>query len=241
MLKIDNAISGVKRYRWFCLPLMISLLLAGASLAQGQPSRFAVAYYNRGNERFKKGDMDGAIADYDAALISYPRWASAFIMRGRARYNKGDLNGSIVDFTKAIEIDPHMDQAYYNRGKAWRDKGDLEGSIEDYTRAIEINPRLSSAYNNRGNARQDKGDLDGAMADFDLAIRLDSHNAAFYNNPVPQARPHADTRPARANRASEAEVSVEGITLSSQGKNRYTLAMIPRVSPTTISAEVTAK
>src|SRR2546421_10088511 len=128
-----------------CLSALIILLLGAASLCQAQTSRFAVSYYNRGNEKYKKGDLDGAIADYDAALTFDPRWARAYNMRGSARYNKGDLDGSIADYTRAIEIDPHLALAHYNRGKARRDKGDLDGSIADYTRAIEINPRVSSA------------------------------------------------------------------------------------------------
>src|SRR6266542_6926116 len=142
MRKINMLPTGVNSHRRHCLSALIILLLAAASLSQAQPSRFAAAYYNRGNERLKKGDLDGAIADYDAAITSYPRWALAYNMRGSARYNKGDLDGSIADYTWAIEIDPHVALAHYNRGKARRDKGDLDGSIADYNTAIKINPRF---------------------------------------------------------------------------------------------------
>jgi len=66
--------TGVNSHCGRCLSALIILLLGAASLSQAQPSRFAAAYYNRGNERFKKGDLDGAIADYDAAIKSNPRW-----------------------------------------------------------------------------------------------------------------------------------------------------------------------
>jgi tetratricopeptide (TPR) repeat protein len=99
-------------------------------LSQAQV-RSAAAYYNGGNERFKNGDLDGAIADYDAALIFEPRLARAYNMRGSARYSKGDLDGSIAEYTRAIEIDPHLALAHYNRGRARRDKGDLDGYIAD--------------------------------------------------------------------------------------------------------------
>jgi tetratricopeptide (TPR) repeat protein len=87
MQKIKMLPTGVNRARCYCLFLLISLL-ATASLAQAQTVRSAAAYYNRGNERYKKGDLDGAIADYDAALIFEPRLARAYNMRGSARYNK---------------------------------------------------------------------------------------------------------------------------------------------------------
>src|SRR5262250_971004 len=92
--------------RIYCIAALIFLVLAASSVAPAQPSRFAAAYYNRGNERYKSGDLDGAISDYDAALTFNPRWAVAYNMRGSARYGKGDLDGSIADFTTAIEINP---------------------------------------------------------------------------------------------------------------------------------------
>src|SRR5215467_6407321 len=92
--------------RIYCIAALIFLVLAAVSVAQAQPSRFAAAYYNRGNQRYRKGDFDGAISDYDAAITFNPRWAVAYNMRGSARYGKGDLDGSIADFTTAIEINP---------------------------------------------------------------------------------------------------------------------------------------
>ena len=147
MRKNKRLTTAVDSYRRRCLSLPIILLLTAASLAQAQTSHLAAEYYNRGNDRYKSGDLVGAIADYDAALIFKPRWALAYKMRGSARYRKGDLDGCITDYTRAIEIDPHLAPAYYNRGKAQRDKGDLEGAIADDSRSIEINPRLTAAYN----------------------------------------------------------------------------------------------
>src|SRR5438552_18422588 len=118
MRKIKMLSTGVDRHRGRCLFRAVILLLVVASLAQAQTSRFAAAYYNRGNERYQKGDLDGAIADYDAALTFDPRWARAYNMRGSARYNKGDLDGSIADYTRAIETDPPLGMAHSNRGMA---------------------------------------------------------------------------------------------------------------------------
>src|SRR5215470_15146252 len=78
--------------------VLIILVLSGASVSRAQIPRSAAAYYNRGNERFKKGDLDGAIDDFNAALTFDPRLATAYNMRGCARYNKHDLNGGIADF-----------------------------------------------------------------------------------------------------------------------------------------------
>ena len=81
MRKLKTFTIGRYRHSW----ILLVVLLAAASLSQAQPVRSAAAYYNRGNERYKKGDLDGAIADYDAALIFEPRLARAYNMRGSAR------------------------------------------------------------------------------------------------------------------------------------------------------------
>src|SRR5215472_7663755 len=137
MRKTNILTAGAVRHRCHCV-LTIILLFAASSAARAQTSHFASAYYNRGNGRYKKGDLDGAISDFDAALTFDPRLAVAYNMRGCARYHKQDLDGSIADYTRAIEINPHLVAAYNNRGNARNDKGDLAGAMADFDRAIQL-------------------------------------------------------------------------------------------------------
>lgn len=142
MRKIKILTTGVNGHRLcHCLALLI-ILLAAAPLCQAQTSRFAAAYYNRGNERYKKGDLDGAIADYDAALIFDSRWALAYNMRGSARYNKGDLDGSIADYELAIKSDPSFAKAYGNRGLARLFQGDMAAAEKDFDQCLKLEPKL---------------------------------------------------------------------------------------------------
>ena len=52
-----------------------------------------------------KGDLDGAIADYNRAIELNPKYASAYYNRGNAKEAKGDLDGAIADFKRATEVD----------------------------------------------------------------------------------------------------------------------------------------
>jgi tetratricopeptide (TPR) repeat protein len=144
MRKIKMLPTAVNSHRCHCLFLAVILLVAPASLAQAQTSRFAAVYYNRGNERYKKGDLDGAIADYDAALTFDPRWALAYNMRGSARYNKGDLDGSIADYELAIKSDPFFAKAYGNRGLARLFQGDMARAEKDFDQCLRLDPKLKS-------------------------------------------------------------------------------------------------
>ena len=112
-----------------------------------QGANLAPAYSNRGKAKHAKGDLDGAIADFNRALELDPRHASVYYNRGIAKGRMGDLDGAITDFNHAIELDRRFTTAYTNRGIAKRIKGDIEGAIADLTRALELDPRDTRAAN----------------------------------------------------------------------------------------------
>src|SRR6516225_4516392 len=64
----------------------------------------ADAYTSRGFARYQKGDVDGAMQDFERAIRINPGHASAYLDRGGARYAKGDIQGAIADWDKALRI-----------------------------------------------------------------------------------------------------------------------------------------
>ena len=143
-------------------------------------------YNNRGIVYKAKSDVDGAIGDYDQAIMLDPKYAYAYNNRGLAYLAKGDYDRAIADYDRAIALDPKYAIAYNNRGFAYNAKGDYERAIADYDQAIAINPLPKGSagainiYNNRGLAYQAKGDYDRAIADYNEAIRLDPKFASAY-------------------------------------------------------------
>jgi TPR repeat protein len=65
-----------------------------------------VIYLSRGLKRAAKGDLEGAIADYDQAIRLRPGVAFAYQARSFSRRQKGDLDGAIADYEQSIKIDP---------------------------------------------------------------------------------------------------------------------------------------
>jgi len=66
----------------------------------------ANAYYNRAIARQDRGDLDGALLDYNEAIRIKPVFAEACFKRSVVRRALGDLDGWRQDYAKAIRIKP---------------------------------------------------------------------------------------------------------------------------------------
>ena len=69
----------------------------------------------RGDDFNIKGELDRAIADYDAALKVEPALAEALNSRGMAWRAKGDRRRALSDFDAALKLKPDYEAARANR------------------------------------------------------------------------------------------------------------------------------
>lgn len=126
-----------------------------------------------GNQKLRKKDIEGAIADFSRAISLNPSNGGYFLIRANAKEKKRDYDGAIADYTSALKLAKEdKDVLYITRAEAKERAGDLVGAIVDYTKAIEISPNMANAYRSRGLAKQKKGDTKGAASDLDMAKRL---------------------------------------------------------------------
>jgi tetratricopeptide (TPR) repeat protein len=128
---------------------------------------------NRGIEKGKGGDLEGAITDFTRAIELNPKDDAPYYNRAQAKWLKKDAAGAVTDYTRAIELGSTNPAAYNNRGNARAENNDRDGAIADYTRAIELKPDYARAYYNRAVAKKENGDTTGAAADFKRARELD--------------------------------------------------------------------
>ena len=96
----------------------------------------AKLHTNRGVERKQKGDLDGALQDYDAALALNPSDFFAFNNRANVRRDKGDTAGAIADYTEAVRLEPAYAAALVNRGLVQERAGDLEAARASFNAAL---------------------------------------------------------------------------------------------------------
>jgi tetratricopeptide (TPR) repeat protein len=166
-----------------------------------QPSN-SIAHNNRGTVRQRRGDLDGALADYDRAIAVSPDYAKAYNNRGTARLAKGDVSGALADCDRALALNPSYTDAYVNRGRAREAKRDLDGALADYDAALRLDPQHVIAHNNRGNVYYAQGDLDRAIADYTSAIGLNPLQTEAYANRAGARRAKGDAEGALADYAA---------------------------------------
>lgn len=98
----------------------------------------ADTYLERGIERFRIGDMQGAIQDYTQAIKINSNLAEAYLKRAIARDVTGGKLGAIKDYTQAIRINPKNADAYFKRGVICFSMGNKMRSCDDFQKASEL-------------------------------------------------------------------------------------------------------
>ena len=64
----------------------------------------------------KLGEIDKALADYEAALAVNPRFANSLYGRGTVKQKKGDATGAAADMAAAAAVLPNIAQIWSTYG-----------------------------------------------------------------------------------------------------------------------------
>jgi tetratricopeptide (TPR) repeat protein len=152
--------------------------IAVIAIQQATASDFLI----ESSEKYKKGDLQGAIADLDKAISLNPDYAEAYNSRGLTYRALKDYQKAIADYDKAIALNPKLALAYTNRGIIYHALKEYPKAIADFDKAIEINANHTYAYNSRGNTYAELKEHAKAIADYTKAIEINSEYAnAYYN------------------------------------------------------------
>jgi lipoprotein NlpI len=93
----------------------------------------------------EKGDLNGAIKDFDEVIRLRLNDVEAYNARGIAKGNKGDLDGAIKDYDEAIRLHPNHSGMHLTRGRAKVLIGDKEGGRVDIARGADLDPTSAAA------------------------------------------------------------------------------------------------
>jgi lipoprotein NlpI len=133
----------------------------------GALTRRATAYY-------KKGDLDHAIADLDAALALRPDSLEIYRQRSNYRLDKGERSGGLADLSYALTLEPNFVPAYIDRAWARLADRDTAGALADFSKAIAIQPDQPRLHLGHGVIAFLAGDDAQAAADFSAVIQANA-------------------------------------------------------------------
>ena len=131
----------------------------------------------------EKGNIEAAVATYQAGLILDPTNYELYISLGDTYMAEYDLDNAIKAYCDAIVAEPDNYRGYSKAGIALYEKDFVEEALVAYHKSIELNPENALAHNNLGILYME-GLLDPeeALEYFEEAINLDpSYTLAYFN------------------------------------------------------------
>lgn len=145
-----------------------------------KPNQTKQFYNDEGIKKYKNGDYNGAILDYNKSIELDPNYSIAIYNRGLSKYELEDYLEAIKDFDKAIELGYKNPNLYSTRGLCNYKIKDYYEFLWDYDKAIELDPNVAFYYVNRGVAKEMTSNPYGAITDYSEAISINPDYALAY-------------------------------------------------------------
>jgi len=142
-------------------------------LEPGNPN----AHNNLGATLYYLGDLEGAVAAYQAAIALSPD-ATTYNNLGVVLAEQEDFEAAIAAYEQALELDPEVAEVYVNLGHLLNPND----AIALYERAIELQPDYVEAYNSLGIALVSLEQYEAAIAAFEQTLAIDPTHEAAQDN-----------------------------------------------------------
>jgi protein O-mannosyl-transferase len=110
-------------------------------------------HYNLGTTLLDRGDIDGALREYQETLSIKPDFIEAHNNLGTILLLKGYQNEAIKHLSESLRLYPHQSEVYNNLGAAYLHKGDILKAIGCFEEAVRENKHNANAIKNLNKAR----------------------------------------------------------------------------------------
>ncbi len=140
------------------------------------------SHYNLGAMLQAAGDVQGAEAQYQAALQLRPGDAVVNNALGAALLASGEVDEATAHLSASLKARPDYFDAHYNMGSAMASQGNFSGAAEQFRDAVHLNPQDADAEANLGSALAQMGELKEAKSHFERALQLKPGHALAQEN-----------------------------------------------------------
>jgi tetratricopeptide (TPR) repeat protein len=117
----------------------------------------------QGIARFKQGDLQGAMKEFQAAVDANPRDAVAHDYIGIVFGESGNLPDAMAEFQQAAQLDHMFAQPHVHMALVYAKTGKNDGAIEEYQEALRLDPGVLEAQYGLSEICARVGDLEGAI------------------------------------------------------------------------------
>jgi len=131
-----------------------------------------ITLMNDGNELMYRGDLDGAIQKYRAAMKINPEDEEIHFNLAFAFARQGRTNDAIQSYTEALRIFPDYAEAHNNLGNLLVGLRRHTEALEHFSAALKVNSESSATLNSLGRCLAELGKPKEAVAQFSEALRV---------------------------------------------------------------------
>jgi len=117
-----------------------------------------------GNDFYKEGDFDSAIACYDMVLILKPDLVETLFNRSLAHCRKANYSAARADMARVNELNPNLAEAWYTAGLIEEYDQEYDAAIRFYQRALEVDPAYHRASKQLETVRRKKRDNESSAS-----------------------------------------------------------------------------
>ncbi|MGH1349625.1 MAG: tetratricopeptide repeat protein [Methyloligellaceae bacterium] len=175
--------TGEARFK-ACRKIIFARKIAGQKITK---ENWAVLHYNLALSYVEKGQMNGALRNFRAALKYNPDYEKVYGQLCHLHMQTRKHGSALKDCEKAIELNSSNAIALTNRGTIYLFRKQYDKALADYDSAIAADPKLAVAYSNRGLIYDARLEYKKALADYDKSIELNpDYSRVYYHRAVTQ-------------------------------------------------------
>ena len=150
-----------------------------------------VAHNNLGFLFLRRGELDKAISEFQAALDIRSRNTETHYSLGAAliQNNLGNAfarkqlwDEAIDHLQEAVRLRPDYADAYFNLGSVFFQQGRIDEAIAQWQKALAIRPTDAEAHRNLASALRKQGNVKGAIAEYEQALNITPEDRVALNN-----------------------------------------------------------
>lgn len=150
-----------------------------------------VAHNNLGFLFLRRGELDKAISEFQAALDIRSRNTETHYSLGAAliQNNLGNAfarkqlwDEAIDHLQEAVRLRPDYADAYFNLGSVFFQQGRIDRAIAQWQKALAIRPTDAEAHRNLARALRKQGNVKGAIAEYEQALNITPEDRVALNN-----------------------------------------------------------